>query len=239
MTAVRVATGAPVRAFNTTITPALTGYPVGALLLVATGCLLNTGTAPAATIGNWTRSSPNTFATHTSLYTTIAQTTSDLMPPLAWADWCWAIAWAVTGIATTSYVNSSREGFSNQTTNAGSTSNTGSFTPTADNCYCVHIANKNKTSASDATVFSAASGFSIITQSVAASVRPAFIISEWFQSTKALIDTSSCVGTVGDGTTQPTQGIKIAFNPGAGTPTFAPYPPRRASAVFTPYDTYE
>lgn len=237
MTIVRVATGAPVRAFNTTITPTLTGYPIGARLFVATGGLLNTGVAPAATIGAWTRDSPNSFATHTSLYSTVAVTTSDAMPALTWADWCWAIAWAVTGIAASSYVNSSREGAANQTTNAGLTTNTGSVTPTADNCYCLHIANKNKTSASDTTTFSAASGFSIITQSVAAGVRPAFIISEWFQSTRALIDTSGCIGSVADGSAQPTQGIKIAFNPAAAT--FAPYPPQRDSAVFTPYDTYE
>lgn len=235
----RVATGAPVRAYNTTITPTLTGYQAGDMLFVATGCLLNTGAAPAATIGAWTRSSPNSFATHTSLYNTIAQTTNDAMPGLTWADWCWAIAWAVRGIATTSYVNSSREGAANSTANAGSTTNTGSFTPTADNCYVVHVANKNKTSASDATVFSAATGFSIISQSVAAGVRPAFIISEWFQSTKALIDTSACPGSVADASTQPTQGIKIAFNPGSGTPAFAPYPPRRKTSIFIPHDIYE
>lgn len=237
MSIIRIATGSEVRGFNTTITPVLSGYQAGDLLFVATGGYMNTGVAPAATIGNWTRSSPNSFATHTSLYNTVALSTNDAMPALAWGDWCWAIAWAVRGLASSSYVNSSREGASNSTFAAGSTTNTGSFTPTADNCYVVHVANKNKTSTSDSTHFTAANGFSIITQSVGASLRPAYILSEWFQSTKSLVDTSSCAGSVADGSAQATQGIKIAFNP--ATATFAPYPPQRDSAVFIPYDTYE
>lgn len=226
----RTATGAFVRGFNTTITPTLTGYGIGDTLFAASGVLLNAGVAPPSTIGAWTLVSPITFATHTVLYTTTAVTTSDAMPGFAWSDFCWAKAWAVSGLAGT--VNSSRNGASNQTSAAGGTSNTGSFTPTNSGCYLVHIGNKNKTSASNATLFSASNGFSIFDQSVGTSTAPAAIIAEWFQSTPAVVDTSSFAGSVADATSQPTQGIKIAFNPGVAS--FAPYPqPLR----FTIYDT--
>lgn len=231
MSYARTATGAFVRGFATTITPALTGYSVGHLLLAATGGVMNTGSAPAATIGAWTRISPNSIANHTSLYATIAATTSDTMPPFAWADFCWAVAWAVSGNpgTLTGITDGSKEGGANNTTNAGFTTSTGSFTPTGSNRYVVHIANKNKTAASNSTVFSAASGFSIIAQSIGTSTAPAAIISEWFQSTAALVDTSPCTGTVPDAAVQVTQGIKIAFIP--SVTAFAPYPTLRRQII--------
>lgn len=230
MTYARVATGAFVRGYNTTITPALTGYAIGNLLLAATGVTMNAGAIPAATIGNWTRVSPITNATHTLLYASIALTTADAMPGFLWSDSCWAKAWAVSGNpgTLTGIVDNSKDGAANNTRDAGFTTTAGSFTPGGSNRYVVHVANKNKTSASNATVFSPASGFTLIDQSVPTS-GPAAIIGEWFQSTAALVGTTACVGTVADASVQATQGFKIAFVPGVAS--FAPYPSLRRQVI--------
>lgn len=234
MTYARTATGGFARGYATTLTPVLTGYGVGNLLLAATGGFLNTGAIPAATIGNWTRVSPITNATHTLLYATIALTTSDAMPPFTWTDFCWAKAWAVSGNpgTLTGIVDGSKDGQVNNASSAGFTTTTGSFTPTGAGRYVVHVANKDKTSASNASVFAAANGFTLIDQSVGSNTQPAAIISEWFQGSATTVDTSGCVGSVADAASQTTQGIKIAFIPGVAG--FSPYPRYRPQTTYEP-----
>ncbi len=231
MSYARRVTGSVARGFNTTLSPTLTGYLVGDLLLYATGVNLNTGSVPGTPSG-WSKYATS-IVTHTILWYTIATSTSMTIPTVTWGGFCWAMLWAVSGNqnTVTGIITGGSDRETNNTIDAGSTA--GAFTPSQNSSYVVHVANKNKTSTSDATVFSPAAGFSILQQDVGTGTRPAMIISDWIQGAAASVNANAATGSIGDSTAQANDGIKVAFAPGSAV-AYAPNPTHKMQRVYEP-----
>jgi hypothetical protein len=139
--------------FNTSGTPgAPAGFAAGDLLLLFCGEYL--GTDPAPSISGWTKLTPDTKPQHgAQLYGRIA-VGSDSMPTFNYGNqFQFGQVFAFTGApaSISGIVHASVDRTSNQTT---SIVNPGALTISQNNCLIIFDGQRNKTSASDGTVYS-------------------------------------------------------------------------------------
>jgi hypothetical protein len=214
----RVATGTPVTTNSGgPLTPALTGYAIGDLLLYFTA--EGPGSDTLTTPSGWTRLNANNRAKQIAVFGKIAASTSESIPSVQWSvnisNQAFAVVHAYRGTKSdlSSIIdNAGASSIDVETTSAANCGGSfGTFTPATAGCLILHFGVKIKTSASDATVFTPPDSFSAVTTVIQAGSRCAYLVEEWIQTTAAAVSGSAASGSVSDATAQSTEGCKFAL----------------------------
>ena len=199
------------------ITPTLTGYSVGDLLLVGTA--EGPGTDTIADPAGWTRLSPNNRARQLVLFGKLAASTADTLPTVQWSsstsNHAWIIAMAYSGAPATltGIVDASGDNESTNTQNIGGVF--GTVTPAQSNDLVIRIGVKNKTSASNGTTFTPPANFTSIAQQAPNSLAACGVWEEWIQTTATAVPSSASVGSLADATAQAFESVVVCLIGGA------------------------
>jgi hypothetical protein len=215
----RISHGAFVTGYNATITPtAPAGFSAGHTLIVATGCYAGSNTIP--TPSGWTKCTLDSAIHQVQVFAKHAAG-GDAMPAISWGNqFAWAKALAYSGgpADLTNIVHVATE--------RGATSADDIALPaatiSAPNCLVLAIGQKNKTTASNSSTFSATTNFTMVGQNVGSGTNTAEIVQEWIQTPATSVSLASAAGSVADATVQTTRGVVIALLPAGSSATIAP-----------------
>jgi hypothetical protein len=216
MAITRVAYGAFNIVFNAANQPSPPAFLAGDCLLLITGEFI--GSDLLTTPAGWTLLSANSAVKQCGIYGLISATGSETMPSLSWGNqFSWAIVAVYRGVDPTLTLQGFGDRQVNATTNI--TGPAGTITPGTNGCLVVFAGNKNKTTTSNGVTFSAPANFTMQAQQAANGTRSAVAICDWIQTTATIIPANTVMsGSVGDGTTQTTEGTIIVLGPATAPP---------------------
>lgn len=219
MSITRVAYGAFSSVFNAANQPSPPPFLPGDALLIFTGEFMgaNTLTTPAG----WTRLDANAAAHQNAIFGLVSVTGTETMPSMSWGNqFSYAIVGVYRGVDPSLTVLGSNDRFTSTTTNlVGPTS---AITVPQNGCLVVFLGNKNKTSASDGTTFTAPANFSIAAQVAANGARSAICICDWIQTTATTVGANqTTAGSAADATTQSMQGTIVVLGATGSAPPSA------------------
>lgn len=209
-----ISAGTPVYAFNSTVTPVAPTDVVGTGLILVTGELAGSDTI--STPSGWTAldlvsGSPQVAQVRAFGLTA---TGSDTMPSISWGNqWAFAVVLAFTGLDSGFAAAFSPAGRQSNQTNiiAGPSV---SRIPSQNGALVLFYGQRNKTSTTDGTTYSAPTNFTMAPvnggQHTGTSV--SFGISYWIQSTAATVNANlAMTGSLTEGTVQTCQGEYVGI----------------------------
>lgn len=193
-----------------------TGIQPGDMYIYITGEFIGTDTL--TTPAGWTLLSPASAAKQTAIYALTAVTGSETMPSVSWGNqFSFTQVGVYRGLDPAITVLAASDRSSNQTQNIIGPA--GTITPSQDGALVLFIGNKNKTTTSNGTVFSAPTNFSVVSQTVPNGARSCTVICEWIQTTATAIPANQAIsGSIADGAVQSTQGVMVVLAAAAGPP---------------------
>jgi hypothetical protein len=221
MTIAFVGAGTPIFGFNTTITPVAPTDVAGTGLILVTAELAGSDTI--STPAGWTQLDASAGMGQCRSFGLIA-TGSDTMPSFTWGNqWAFAIVLAFSGLDSSfsaAFAAAGRQ--TNQTTNIAAP--VVSRTPTQNGSLALFYGQRNKTSASDGTTYTAPSNFTMGASGQHNGASVSFGISYWIQGTATTVAANlTMAGSASDSTAQPCQGIYLGILPAASI--IVPRPP--------------
>lgn len=193
------------------ITPVAGTFAAGDMLAYITGEFIGSNTI--ATPAGWSPIDANTNAQQTRVFARIA-TGSDTIPSVNWSasNRSWAVILAYRGVDS-GLSNTGAPSDRQYNTTQNIIGPASSLTPSADNSLVLLIGQRNKSSTTDATTYSAPASFSVAAQYVGSgNSQNSVAICEWIQTTATNIGANlNITGSVAETVTQTGQGMRITL----------------------------
>lgn len=221
MTIAFVSAGSPVYGFNTTITPVAPTDTAGTGLILITAELAGSDTI--STPAGWTQLDASAGMGQCRAFGLVA-TGSDTMPSFTWGNqWAFAIVLAFTGLDSSfsaAFAAAGRQ--TNQTTNISGPAV--SRTPSQNGALALFYGERNKTSTTDGTTYTAPTNFTMAASGQHTGTSVSFGISYWIQSAATTVSANlAMTGSSSESAVQACQGIYLGILAGSGS--VVPHPP--------------
>jgi len=235
MTISRISAGAFHNVFNAANTAVAGSYSAGDKLLLFTGEYMGSNTI--STPASWTRLNIDSTAHQIACFG-LDGVGGDTIPAISWGNqWSWAIVLAYRGVASiATALDVSKDRTS--VTNANIVGPGTSTTPAQNGELVLFVGHRDKTSASDASTFTAPSGFTMVAQQTQSGSKTAVTICEQIQGSASTVAANlAASGSVTDATNQSMQAFIILLKPAAAG--FSPPPSRRLQTTYEPVYIYD
>lgn len=202
------------------VTPTPPTFAIGQQVIVWTGEFLGADTisAPGAP---WVELDANNQAPQTRCFGMTSVTGAEAMPSFNWSatNRGWAKAASFSGLD--SLFSAAFAAVDRVSTQAQNIVGPGvTRTPSANNSVVFFYGQRNKTTTSNATVYSPPTNFTLLDSLVLTGTSPSVCIGYWIQTAATIIPANEVFsGTVADGSAQSLQSSLFAILQGTGTPS--------------------